>query len=150
MVVEVVVNVITPVLEFCVNVPDKVAKSEPVPALGAVWLMVKVKLVGLVIVAPDPVTAVWISPKLVLVGVLSVVATPVKVKRKVFAPVPKTMELVPLPDDAPGLVKAPVVLKVTGSAFTCRFVKPTNTIAATAIKRALVRFFMLSSVEQIN
>ncbi len=81
-------------------------------------MTVIVNVVGLVMVAPVPWVVARISPKLILVGVFTVVdVAPENVKVSVLPAEPNVTAFVPEPLVAPGLVKAPEVLKVTRSAL---------------------------------
>ena len=99
------------------NNPVKVAEKESLPAIGTVWVMVRVNVPDAAI-EPLPEKNVWKLPKLVPVGVFKLVdPSPVKVIMSALPMPPKKVtELVPLPEQ-PAHVKVPDVLNVTASAF---------------------------------
>src|SRR5918912_954474 len=103
-VAEVVVKVISPVLLFCEIVPVIVPVTKPEPGLGLLCVMLIVRVVPGVMVAPLPVAEVVIVPKLAKVlGLASALAlvTPLKTSVVVLPPLPKVKPLPPplkLPD----------------------------------------------------
>ena len=108
----------TPVPELLAEkVPLKVAEKLFEPAVGIVWVIVRVNVPETAI-APVPETNVWKLPKLEPVGVFKLVEpNPVKVIITAL-PIPprKVTALVPLPEH-PAHVNTPDVEKVTGSAL---------------------------------
>src|SRR5947209_7166471 len=101
MVVEVTVKRIWPLLLFWVIVPVSDPATKPVPEVGLVWVMLIVRVVPDVMVAPLPVVDVLIVPKLAKVLGLAFTVEggmPVNVNVSVFKPPPKVM-LLPLPNE---------------------------------------------------
>jgi len=143
---DVTVKFTTPEPEFdAENDPVNVAEKLLLPAIGAVWVTVSVKVPEAAI-APLPLKKVWKLPRLEPVGVLKLVdPKPVNVIINAL-PIPprKVTELVPLPAH-PAQVKVPEVEKVTGSALA--FDVPTTIIAIAnaPIASAFNRLFILSS-----
>jgi len=135
MVTAVVVKLTTPLPELlALKVPLKVAEKLSLPGIGAVWVIVSVK-VPEALITPLPVTKVWKLPKLEPVGVFRLVdPRPLNViMRALPMPPRKVTEFVPLPAQ-PAHVKVPDVVKVTGSALASDV--PTATIARS---NALIR-----------
>lgn len=117
-VTEVTVKLTTPEPELeAENRPVKVAPKLSLPAIGTVWVIVRVK-VPEAAMTPLPLKNVWKLPKLEPVGVFKLVdPRPVNVIINALPMPPKKVtELVPLPAQ-PAQVKVPDVEKVTGSAF---------------------------------
>ena len=146
-VIDVTLKLTTPVPELLAEkVPLKVAAKLSLPAIGTVWVIVRVK-VPEAAMTPLPLKKVWKLPKLEPVGVFRLVdPRPVKVIIKAL-PIPprKVTELVPLPAH-PTQVKVPDVEKVTGSAFAVEApiaMKPTSSavMMVVLIKRAMFSLF---------
>src|SRR5437868_2707789 len=98
MVVEVTVKRIWPLLLSCVIVPVSDPTTEPVPEVGLVWVMLIVRVVPEVMVAPLPVVDVLIVPKLAKVLGLAFTVEggmPVNVSVSVPPPLLKVMLLPP-------------------------------------------------------
>jgi hypothetical protein len=143
-VIDVTVKFTTPEPELdAENNPVKVAEKLLLPAIGAVWVIVSVKVPEAAI-APLPLKKVWKLPKLEPVGVLKLVdPKPVNVIINAL-PIPprKVTELVPLPAH-PAQVKVPEVEKVTGSAFAFDVPTTSMAIANAPIANAFNRLFIL-------
>ena len=130
------VMVATPVLKP--RFPARVATRLPAPA-GETWMIFNVKfppIAGPVRLA-GTVVVTTISPKLVPAGVFTGLVVPLKV----IVVVPLT--LVKLTTFVPLMLKTPVVLKVTGSAFASAVARPTNTVNRTPIRVVLNRPLMV-------
>jgi hypothetical protein len=143
---EVTVKFTTPDPELLAeNNPVKVAENESLPAVGMVWVMVKVNVPDAAI-EPVPETNVWKLPKLLPVGVFKLVdPRPVKVIiRALPMPPKKVTELVPLPAQ-PAHVKVPDVEKVTGSALALAVPSATTASSSAPITVALKTFGIFCS-----
>lgn len=143
MVTAVVVKLTTPLPELlAVKSPVKVAEKESLPALGMVWVIVRVKVPEALMV-PEPDAKVWKLPKLEPVGVFRLVdPRPVNVIMRAL-PVPprKVTELVPLPEQ-PAHVKVPDVENVTASALASDVpsvtIAKSNALIRVALKRLVI------------
>jgi hypothetical protein len=136
-VTEVTVKLTTPEPEFeAENRPVKVAEKLSLPAVGIVWVIVRVNVPDAAM-APLPLTNVWKLPRLEPVGVFKLVdPKPVNVIISAL-PIPprKVTEFVPLPAH-PAQVKVPDVVNVTGSAFAVEApiaMKPASTAVITIV-----------------
>jgi len=148
MVTAVVVKLTTPVPELeALNDPLKVAEKLSLPAIGTLWVIVRVKVPDAAMV-PLPDTKVWKFPKLDPVGVFKLVdPRPVNVIIKALPLPPKNVtELVPLPEH-PAHVKTPDVEKVTGAAFVSVVanvaIATSNALIIVALKKRVM--FLTSS-----
>ena len=141
-VIDVTVKFTTPEPELdAENNPVKVAEKLLLPAIGAVWVTVSVKVPEAAIELL-PLKKVWKLPRLEPVGVLKLVdPRPVNVIINAAPPPRKVTELVPLPEH-PAQVKVPEVEKVTGSAFACDVPTTSIAIANAPIANAFNRLFM--------
>ena len=151
MLMDVTVKFTTPLPELlALNKPVNVAEKLSDPAIGAVCVIVRVKVPDAAIV-PLPLTNVWKFPKLEPVGVFKLVEpSPVKVIITAFPMPPKNVtEFVPLPAH-PTHVNVPLVLNVTGSA--CAVPAATDKKPATSasikevFKKILISCFLRSCV----
>ena len=116
------------------NKPVKVAEKLSLPAIGTVWVIVRVN-VPEAAMEPLPLKKVWKLPRLEPVGVFRLVdPRPVKVIINALPMPPKKVtELVPLPAH-PAQVKVPEVVKVTGSAFAVEAPNAIRPASRTVIK----------------
>ena len=145
MVTAVVVKLTTPLPELlAVKSPVKVAEKESLPAIGTVWVIVRVKVPEALMV-PEPDAKVWKLPKLEPVGVFRLVdPRPVNViMRALPAPPRKVTELVPLPLQ-PTHVKVPDVENVTASALASDVPSVTIAKSNALIRVALKRLAMFA------
>lgn len=142
-VIDVTVKFTTPEPELdAENNPVNVAEKLLLPAIGAVWVTVSVKVPEAAIELL-PLKKVWKLPRLEPVGVLKLVdPRPVNVIINAAPPPRKVTELVPLPEH-PAHVKVPEVEKVTGSAFACDVPTTSIAIANAPIANTFNRLFIL-------
>ena len=143
-VTEVTVKLTTPEPEFeAENRPVKVAEKLSLPGIGAVWVIVRVK-VPEAAMAPLPLKKVWKLPRLEPVGVFKLVdPRPVNVIIKALPMPPKNVtELVPLPAH-PAQVKVPDVEKVTGSALAVEAPKAIKPASRAVIRNVFSKRAML-------
>jgi hypothetical protein len=139
-VTEVTVKLTTPEPELdAENRPVKVAAKLSLPAIGTVWVIVRVKVPEAAMV-PVPLTNVWKLPKLEPVGVFKLVdPRPVNVIINALPMPPKKVtEFVPLPAQ-PAQVKVPDVEKVTGSAFAVDAPTAMKPASSTVIRVILMK-----------
>lgn len=84
----IVEKLITPRLEFREILPDREPRRLPVPDVGTVWLIIRVKPPDAA--APVPVDVAVIAPRFVNEGVMiDTLVSPTNVNVRVFAPLPK-------------------------------------------------------------
>ena len=143
MLMDVTVKFTTPLPELlALNKPVNVAEKLSDPAIGAVCVIVRVKVPDAAIV-PLPLTNVWKFPKLEPVGVFKLVEpSPVKVIMSAL-PIPprKVTELLPLPAQ-PAHVNVPLVLKVTGSACAVPAVTDKKPATSASIRVVFRKIFI--------